>query len=310
MSITRTTYKSRPALAVTTRAMTALFLPEDGGKLASIKTADGFEFLCQNPAPDYTPLTYDGSYVDSECASFDDMFPTVDPYTPTEGEYAGITYPDHGETCRLPYEVAINGGSVKLSASSRILPLTYEKVITPQPDGSLTVTYTIENSGNESLPFIWAAHCMLRGQDDLRIVTPYPADTPVTYMFGATAADSLPLDRLSGYVPGIGRAYKYYFDEPSDGGFVSAIYEESGHRFEMDFGTPFGSALPYLGVWINNGEFKDYYNIALECATAPYDAPDRAMRSGYCPEIPRRSRWEFTLRIRVEYPTNQSSTPS
>ena len=89
MSIIRTTYKSRPALAVTTPAMTALFLPEDGGKLASVTAADGFEFLCQNPAPDYAPLAYDGSYVDSECASFDDMFPTVDPYTPTEGEYAG-----------------------------------------------------------------------------------------------------------------------------------------------------------------------------------------------------------------------------
>ena len=300
MSIIRTTYKSRPALAVTTPAMTALFLPEDGGKLASVTAADGFEFLCQNPAPDYAPLAYNGSYVDSECASFDDMFPTVDPYTPTEGEYAGITYPDHGETCRLPYEVQISGGSVKLSATSRILPLTYEKVITPQSDGSMTVTYTIKNSGNESLPFIWAAHCMLRGQDDLRIVTPYPQGTPLTYMFGATPADGLPLDRLSGYEPGLGRAYKYYFDEPSDGGFVGGVYTESGHRFEMDFGTPFGSALPYLGVWINNGSFKNYYNIAIECATAPYDAPDRAMQSGYCSEIPRGSKWEFTLRIRVE----------
>lgn len=300
MSITRTTYKSRPALAVKTSAMTALFLPEDGGKLASVTASDGFEFLCQNPAPDYAPLAYDGSYVDSECASFDDMFPTVDPYTLPEGDYAGITYPDHGETCRLPYEVEINGGSVKLSAASRILPLTYEKVITPQADGSLTVTYTIENSGNEPLPFIWAAHCMLRGQDDLRIVTPYPADTSVTYMFGATHTDGLPLDRLSGYQPGTGRAYKYYFDEPSDGGFVGAVYLNSRHRFEMDFGNLFGSALPYLGVWINNGGFKDYYNIAIECATSPYDAPDRAIRSGYCSEIPRGSKWEFTLRIRVE----------
>jgi len=300
MSITRTTYKSRPTLAVTTPAMTALFLPEDGGKLASLTAVDGFEFLCQNPAPHYTPLAYDGSYVNAECASFDDMFPTVDPYTLPTGEYAGITYPDHGETCRLPYEVQINGGSVKLSAASRILPLTYEKVITPQADGSLTVTYTIENSGNEPLPFIWAAHCMLRGQDDLRIITPYPQGTPLTYMFGATPADGLPLDRLSGYEPGLGRAYKYYFDEPSDGGFVSAVYTASGHRFEMDFGTPFGSALPYPGEWINNGSFKNYYNIASECATAPYDAPDRAMQSGYCSEIPRGSKWEFTLRIRVE----------
>jgi len=300
MSITTTTYKSRPALAVRTSALTALFLPEDGGKLASITATDGFEFLCQNPSPDYAPLAYDGSYVNAECASFDDMFPTIDPYTLPDGEYEGITYPDHGEMCRLAYAVTPRGSGVALSASSRILPLTYEKVITPQADGSLTITYVIENRGNQSLPFIWAAHCMLRGQDDLRVLSPYPKDTPITYMFGATHGDGLPLDRLSGYQPGLGRAYKYYFDEPSDGGFVGAVYRDSGHRFEMDFGTPFGSALPYLGVWINNGSFKNYYNIALECATAPYDAPDRAMQSGYCSEIPKGSRWEFTLRIRVE----------
>ena len=73
-------YKARPALRITTKTLTALILPEDGGKLASVKSnRDGFEFLCQNPAPTYARLAYDGSYVESECASWDDMFPTIDP---------------------------------------------------------------------------------------------------------------------------------------------------------------------------------------------------------------------------------------
>ena len=74
------------------------------------------------------------------------------------------------------------------------------------------------------------------------------------------------------------------------------LFQSDFDRF-MD-ALPFD--LPYLGVWINNGSFKDYYNIAIECATAPYDAPDRATKSGYCSEIPGKSKWTFTLRIRVE----------
>ena len=79
------TYKGRPALRVETGALRALFLPEDGGKLASLTAPDGFEFLCQNPAPAYARLAYDGRYIESECASWDDMFPTIDPYTPPAG---------------------------------------------------------------------------------------------------------------------------------------------------------------------------------------------------------------------------------
>ena len=96
------TYKGRPALRVETGALRALFLPEDGGKLASLTAPDGFEFLCQNPAPAYARLAYDGRYIESECASWDDMFPTIDPYTPPTGRYAGMTLPDRGEVCRLP----------------------------------------------------------------------------------------------------------------------------------------------------------------------------------------------------------------
>lgn len=299
MPIFATTYKSRPAFAVSTSAMTAVFLPQDGGKLASVKATDGFEFLCENPAPGYTPLAYDGVYVQAECASFDDLFPTVDPYTPSEGAYRGVTYPDHGEVCRLPYEAELRGDTLILTAASRIFPLSYRKDISACPDGSVAVRYCIQNGGEHPFPYIWAAHCMLRGQDDLRLVTPYPPDAPKTYMFGATADEGLPTHALMGHTRG-GRAYKYYFDEPSDGGFVGGVYAASGHRFELDFGTPYGSALPYLGIWINNGSFKGYYNIALECATAPCDSPQRAMERGYCSELPPHGEFTFVLRIRVD----------
>ena len=299
-AITPSTYKSRPALRVETATLTALFLPEDGGKLVSVTAnRDGFEFLCQNPSPDYARLAYDGSYVASECASWDDMFPTIDPYTPASGEYAGVTYPDHGEVCRLPMTVITEGDSVTLSCTSRLFAVDFEKRITPEQDGALALTYTIRNRGREDFPYIWAAHCMMQGADDLRVETPYPADAPVAYMFGPEGRESFPRDRLMGYGAGTGAAYKLYYTEPTDGGFLRAVYTESGHAFEMDYRDS-AAAIPYVGLWINNGSFKNYYNIALECASAPYDAPHKALERGYCSVIPAGESLTFTLRVRVE----------
>ena len=299
MSITHVTYKNRPALRVTTATLSALFLPEDGGKLVSVTSnTDGFEFLCQNPAPDYARLAYDGSYVDSECSSWDDMFPTIDPYTPAKGDYAGITYPDHGEVCRLPMTVTAEGDSLTLACTSQLFPITFEKRITPESDGALALTYTVENRGHEDFPYIWAAHCMMKGTDDLEVYTPYSAHAPVAYTFGPAGRETFPRDRLMGYNPGKGAAYKYYFTEPTSGGFVGAKYTASGHRFEMDYREN-PDAIPYIGIWINNGSFKNYYNIALECATAPFDAPDKALAKGYCSVLDAGETLRFTLRVRV-----------
>ena len=299
-AITPAVYKSRPAIRVETATLTALFLPEDGGKLVSVTSnRDGFEFLCQNPSPDYARLAYDGSYVDSECASWDDMFPTIDPYTPEAGEYAGLTYPDHGEVCRLPMTVTTEEDSVVLSCTSRLFAVDFEKKITPEADSALALTYTIRNRGREDFPYVWAAHCMMQGADDLRVESPYPADAPAAYMFGPEGRETFPRDRLMGYGAGTGAAYKLYYTEPTDGGFLRAVYTESGHAFEMDYRDS-AAAIPYVGLWINNGSFKGYYNIALECASAPYDAPHKAMERGYCSVIPAGESLTFTLRVRVE----------
>ncbi len=299
LGVVRDTYKDRPAVRVSTSTLSALFLPEDGGKLVSVTAqSDGFEFLCQNPAPTYARLAYDGSYVKSECASWDDMFPTIDPYTPASGEYEGVTYPDHGEVCRLPMDTTVTEDSLILSCASRVFSVMYAKAVTADADGALCISYVIENNGREDFPYIWAAHCMLKGSDDLVIRTPYAADAPVVYMFGPDGRETLPRDRLVGYAPGQGAAYKFYYTEPTTGGFIGGEYTASGHRFEMDYRGD-AAAIPYIGVWLNNGSFRDYYNIALECASAPYDAPDRAMEKGCCSVLAAGEVLRFTVRVRV-----------
>lgn len=296
-------YKGRPAIVVESAFLSATFLPEDGGKMASLCVRNrGKELLTVRKYKRYQVLTYDGDYVSSECSGFDDMFPTVGPYTPAEGRYQGITYPDHGEMCRIPYKAVAAENRVSFSASSRLFPIDYRKVIRTTGDGGITIEYNIFNHGEVPFAGLWAGHIMLQGEDGVKVFTPYGSDadqkdciakTEMIFATKGVPENELPLDRLLGYEPGTGAAYKFYYLEPMKAGIFGLEYSDGSRlTFEVD-----PQKIPYLGIWFNNGEFQDLYNIALEPCTVPLDVPDRAQKGGYMPIIPANSKLDFEIHI-------------
>lgn len=306
-SVSPATYKDRPAFRITSGVIDALFLPEDGGKVASVvNRRDGFAYLCENPAEKYGRLAYDGRYVDAECAGWDDMFPTIDPWTPAKGDFSGVEWPDHGEISRMPATVTQTDTALVLSFESRILPYRYVKTVTPlsehaagpSADG-FCVTYAVTNTGKCPLPYIWAAHCMLAGSDGLRITDAYPPDAPRAYMFGGKNAPSLPTDRLTGFVPGNGDAYKYYYLTPTPRGYVRASWTDASHSLTFDW-SGYESCLPYVGLWLNNGRFHNLYNIAVECCSSPYDSPGLAGEHGYARSLQPGETVSFSLNLIFE----------
>ena len=293
MSIFHTAYKDRPAVAVKSDTLTALILPMDGGKMASLKTAEGHELLAQAPGTAYRILTPDGSYVDAECSGFDDMFPTIDHFTHGEGECAGIPYPDHGEVCRLPAETEIGKDFVRLCISSRLFPIAFEKRITSIPDGSIDVHYTIRNNGRSIFRYIWAAHCMLAGEDDAQIITPFHENAPVRMMFGPDQTEPLSRNQLGGFSEN-GATYKYYHLQPIPKGIIGYRYPLRKEELLLQYDE---KKIPFLGIWLNNGGFKNMYNIALEPCTAPFDRPDMAKAAGYESVISAGGSVDFSLRF-------------
>ena len=289
-------YKDRPMLVLKTPMLTAGFLHQDGGKLATLKdTADGTEFLHQTEGDKYLTLEYDGDYVSSECSGFDDMFPTIDPYTPESGVLEGKTYPDHGEICRVSMENAIKRNGVTFTYRSDAFKYRYQKSIFPLRDGSIEIVYRITNDSPEPLSCLWAGHCMLRGVDGARIFTSYSDETPRVQMFGPDDVEpnDLSTDRLTGYQPGEGYTYKFYYLEKMPAGKFGVRYPDGK---VLTFSTD-PQKIPYLGVWLNNGTFKDIYNMALEPCTAPYDAPDRAEAHGFPTKIAPNASVEFSIRL-------------
>ena len=293
MAIYHANYKNRPAIVVESHGLKGTFLPQDGGKLASLITPSGRELLVQNPNPEYAVLTPEGSYADAECSGFDDMFPTIDPYTPQEGIYAGVTYPDHGEACRRPMEMELTDGSVLLHGRSRLFAVTYDKVITPENDGSISVSYTFTNHGAEPFLYLWAAHCLLAGVPDGIVTSPYAKDAPAIMMFGPPNAEQYSRTQL-GEAPTDLPAYKYYYLERAAEGFCGYQYPSYHEEFRLSYDP---AKVPYLGVWLNNGGFNGLYCIALEPCTAPFDRPDIAAQRDCASILPPNSSFSFTLRL-------------
>lgn len=298
MIATNIKFKDRAAICVQSKGLKATFLPDDGAKLVSlIRLSDGKELLSVKEGEHYKTLAYDGNYVSSECSGFDDMFPTVDPYTPNTGAYKGITYPDHGETCRIPYQVTVEDECAVFRAQSRLFPIRYEKRVFVK-NGDIVSAYNIENFGDHPFDFLWAGHIMLQGEDGMEVIAPFSKDAKTEIMFAPKGVDTskLPKDRLMGFEAGKGAAYKFYYTDPMREGTFGVRYRDgSALMFEVD-----EKKLPYLGIWLNNGEFQDIYTVTPEPCTVPFDAPDRAAKRGLTSILAPHTSFSFEMKITMK----------
>ena len=279
-------YKDRPAFIVKGKELEAKILPEDGAKLASLKTGSGRQLLEEAPGEAYRRLTLAGSYVEAECSAFDDMFPTIDPC-----ETAGFVYPDHGDVCRVRHRAFVRDGKLFTSAVSPSVNALFEKEFSAD-DGGLVVCYRIENQNDASLPCLWAGHMMFAAREGAEVVTDYREDEFVRVMFGAPPGDGR-LGRI-GPFRADGESYKYYYKTSKAPMRCGIRYPDGGLltvSFEGDF-------VRWLGVWMNNGSFKEMYNIALEPCAAPYDSPVNAGGEGAI--LPPHGSASFVMRISWE----------
>ena len=275
-------YKDRPCIRITSPNMSAKFLYEDGGKLASL-SFNGVETLAQRQGAHYLRLFADTSYVKSECSGFDDMFPTIDPCV-----IGDFSYPDHGQVCRMPFNVELADDSFALSCYADSVNAVFSKTVSAESD-SLIIEYSIENKNDFPLPYIWAGHVMLAGEQGAYIETPFSKTTPYTVCFGAPPDNKC---TLQGY--GENKEYKFYYDKPQAPLFCSVVYPSRKRKISFYFE---GGSVKYLGLWFNPGDLNRMYNLAVEPCTAPYDTPTNAEKAGMGSFIEPLSTVRFSLRI-------------
>lgn len=282
--IKETFYKDRPAIEIGCDAFSALFLPEDGAKLASFKTKKGFELLAQAEGEKYLSLDLDGNYEHAECSAFDDMFPAIDPCN-----MCGMEYLDHGEVCRRAHVVETEGEKVTFTCALPSLNVTFQKTVFAE-NGGLTIKYAITNQNDFDFPYVWAAHIMLRGEEGMYMTSSFPPDAPKTIMYGISenAIDPHILPKK-----GVNE-YKFYYKNACTPLWCGAVYPKSGIEVKVSFDN---DVVRYLGLWVNPGDLNGMYNLALEPCTALYDNPQNAEAAGAASYIKAKETATFTLRM-------------
>ena len=306
MKITKGQYKDVPAVCVETEKLFVKFLPQYGCRLQSvIDKATGREFMALDDQMDFLPQSLGGNYIEGDVSGCDDMFPTIDPMTLNEGSRAGVEYPCHGEVCRVPHEVESLEDRIITRYTSRTLHYHYQKIIEESENGGIAIRYCITNLAKDDFHCMWAAHFMIAAEEGGYAVTPYEDGTQGEIMF-----DEQSQFGRRGEVFGVGKtaltsgrfskdanAYKFFFLEKLPlgecGYFVPSVSKTLKLKFEKD-------KLPYLGVWVNNGAFKEMYNVAMEVATAPFDKPETAMQRGIDFKIAPGETFTFQFAVEIE----------
>lgn len=298
--LTQTVFSGQPGWLLQNDTLKAVVLPGHGGKIASLCTCDtGFELLFQNPHSSYGTARCGDAFSAYEACGFDDAFPCIDPETVQVGARA-VDYPDHGEIWSAAFAAHKEGETLCLAFDSPLLGYRYQKQVSLQGQ-KLVCRYRIENPTEVPIPAIWACHCLLRYEPEMRIRLPAgvrqvqnvfdsewlgEAGAVLNYPLPATGAD---LTRM----PPHGQL-KYYVAGPVEQGVCGVDYPEQGvcARFYYD-----SKKLPYLGFWATAGGYRGDVNCALEPASGYYDSISTARHFGRCPVLAPHTNIVFELAL-------------
>lgn len=311
--ITPSRYKDQPALAVETSKVLALFLPEQGSKLASLvyKPRD-FELLVQRPNTQYRTQPFDGDYVAGECSGMDDMFPTIDLCYYDRFPWEGVKVADHGEVWSLRWEYTIQDSRIYFATHGVRFPYHIEKWVSIKDENVLRLDYRLSNLSPFDFDFVWAAHMMIALEEDVTLSLPHGVTT-IAHTFSINGpfgqygeeydwpvcrlADGTQLDLRRMRPKSTRQAYKYYVKGGLPEGWCRLRYPRSGFTLALSF--PVGQ-VPYLGVLANEGGWQDLYNIFLEPCTATFDRPDVARYRKENSVLPANSTLEWYLEFSLQ----------
>lgn len=307
--IYESSFKGCKCLILEDELLKVVVLPEIGGKIASIyNKPKEFELLFQNKEETYKKAKIYDRFEKFDASGFDDAFPGIDEGLVNIGG-TPVRYPDHGEIWSMSFQHEITGEKLRLKGRSSILPYNYSKELSVKA-GVLTVGYEIVNYGTADLPCLWAMHCLIRCEEDMRLVFPegttevrnvfeskYLGPVDKIHPYPVTTAENgerFSLDRI--FPEEASKCEKYYVNGRVSQGVAGVYYPGRDVSYKVYFDK---EKLPYLGFWLTEGGFRGDYNCALEPANGFYDAIATAMREKALYILKAGEKLEFELAIEV-----------
>ncbi len=266
-------------------------LPGLGGKIASIRIHRNE--LLQAPLAPLGPRTRTTAFEASDASGWDECLPSVAGCT-VETAAGRAEIPDHGDLWRVAWEQVASGQDfVKLRGACFSLPLVLERMTTLAETANgwqLRLDYRLTNTGNNPVPWSWAAHPLFAAAEGDRILLPDTVRTlrvegSAGHRLGATGdAVAWPVATLAN-----GSRTDLSVAQPPASGIGDKLFTgplapaenwcvlerpSAGVRIRLRFDP---AATPYLGLWICYGGWPEQPGpkqncVALEPSTAPVDS--------------------------------------
>lgn len=288
MNIYNEPYKGFNAYHLENESLKLIVLPDLGGKIASLLyKPQNFEVFFQPSDGTYKLPEYGGIFSQYDTSGADEMFPTIDTCIYPYAGYEVKQLPDHGELWSLPWLVTKTDDSLHMVREGRALPYLFSRVIMLDAN-TIHLKYKVKNTGNQSLFGLWAFHGLVACDEKTVLNIPNCENVITVHnsniLGKRETKHSFPLTldqdgkeySLNYIAPKHSRkTEKFYVEGRVKQGEATLTLNQGNLAYKLSFPL---HTVPYLGIWINEGGFKNEYNCALEPSTGYYDSLEIAQQ--------------------------------
>jgi len=237
--------------------LTAAVDSRAGGRIVSLASG-GREWL----SPSFPlPPGEQRSFVHAGTGGWDDAIPTVEACSLGDGSALG----DHGEVWDREWRIVSSSPRhLSTSIELRSLPLRFERLITATTTG-LRLDWRVTTTSPSPVSFLWSAHPLFAAEPDSRIVVEHPGVVVEEYPERGRVAT------IPGSIADLpaGGALKLFASGVSRASVVHA--DSSVLTLTWD-----AAELPFVGLYLDRGEFTTRPVLAIEPTMAATDSAARA----------------------------------
>ncbi|KLO24673.1 MULTISPECIES: hypothetical protein [unclassified Marinitoga] len=250
--------------------------PDLGAKIASIfYKPQSFEVLFRTT--EYKLPKYGDPFENYDTSGIDEMFPNVDKGKYPFEEYFGEILPDHGELWSIPWNCYKKNNNIHCEVISPKFNYIFKRTIHLEKN-KIFLAYSVKNLSNNIFRGFWTFHGLIAIDENSEIILNVKKVINVhksKFLGNVENICSYPEYnnyRLNKFLPKSSKNTEkfYLIDKVTSAGLT---LNNNKLLYTIEF-----PEIPYLGIWKNEGGFKNQFNCALEPSNGFYDSLEIAKK--------------------------------
>jgi len=272
-----------PCITLSNPYLSVKILPELGGKIISIKSIEGKEFLDRGKP--YIKRSPNMTYKDTEFDGIDEIFPTMGECIMPDGEFKGIKLHPHGDLYRKKWNFSLYEDEIYMETTGFELPYLFSRSVKLDKN-SIIMNYCITNKSSQDLPYIYTFHPILYAETGSKLELPPDTKIKVSYSKNAWLGkigeiktlseirnedNTLFLEKM--FTSNSGRYWKFFTEELNKGEVI--ISHPDNTKIIINWPA---EKFPYLAVWTSEGNVNGQNHIAPEPSTSQEESLENAYK--------------------------------